>query len=320
MKEKKHKVRVMILKKYLLLVLTAMLMLVVAACGSSEEASKDTEQTGSEATVEMPDKLTMGFIPSQEADRIADTVKPLEAKLSEVLGIEVEARVMVDFVGLVEGMRTGHIDIGFLNPFGFVQAENRADVEVILKSVRNGSASYRAQFSVNADSDIHTIEDLLEAEGLAWYYPDTLSTSGFLFPAAHLMDIGVENLDAHFNQVVVGGHDSAIGAILDDVNAFATTFEDARDRFEAERPEIMDEIRVIGYTNEIPNDTISLRAGLPEELKEAITNAFLAFNDDEEMIQIMNEVYTWDAIEAATSEEYDVVRDVFAIFEDQLSQ
>ncbi|QOY38626.2 phosphate/phosphite/phosphonate ABC transporter substrate-binding protein [Anaerobacillus isosaccharinicus] len=311
----------MILKKYLLLVLTAMLMLALAACGSSETSKEESPATDAkEETVEMPTKLTMGFIPSQEADKIADTVKPLEEKLSEILGIPVEAQVMVDFVGLVEGMRTGQIDIGFLNPFGFVQAEDRAGVEVILKSVRNGSASYNAQFAVAADSDIHTIEDLVNNHGLVWAYADTLSTSGFLFPAAHLMGLGIENLDDHYTQIVVGGHDNAILAVLDGTADFATTFNDARTRLEGEYPTIMEDIRIIGYTDDIPNDTISVRAGLPVELKNAIREAFLAFNDDEEMITVMNEVYTWDAIAPAASEDYDIVREVFGLFKDQLSQ
>ncbi|RXI98398.1 phosphate/phosphite/phosphonate ABC transporter substrate-binding protein [Anaerobacillus alkaliphilus] len=313
------------MKKYLLLVLSAMLMFVLAACGSSETSTEEVPatETTTEATeevVEMPAKLTMGFIPSQEADKIADTVKPLEEKLSEILGIPVEAQVMVDFVGLVEGMRTGQIDIGFLNPFGFVQAEERAGVEVILKSIRNGSDSYQAQYAVAADSDIHSIEDLVEAHGLVWAYADTLSTSGFLFPAAHIMSLGVENLDDHFTQIVVGGHDNAILAVLDGTADFASTFDDARTRLEAEYPTIMEDIRIIGYTNPIPNDTISVRAGLPVELKEAIRTAFLAFNEDEDMMQVMNEVYTWSGIAPAASADYDVVRDVFNIFKDQLSQ
>lgn len=315
------------MKKYLLLILTAMLMMFVAACGGTEETKEETKAPTADETAkeeapatEMPEKLTMGFIPSQEADKIADTVKPLEEKLSEVLGVPVEAQVMVDFVGLVEGMRTGQIDIGFLNPFGFVQAEDRAGVEVILKSIRHGSDSYRAQFTVPADSEIQTIEDLVNAEGLVWAYPDTLSTSGFLFPAAHLMGLGIENLDDHFTQVVVGGHDNAIIALLDGSADFATSFEDARTRLEEENPTIMEDIRVIGYTNPIPNDTISVRAGLPPELKEAIREAFLSFNEDEEMLQVMNDVYTWTGIAPAESADYDIVREVFALFKDQLSQ
>lgn len=289
------------MKKYLLLVVAAMLM-VLAACSEKEEV------------------ITMGFIPSQEADKIADTVKPLEEKLSEILGVTVKAEVMVDFTGLVEGMRTGQIDIGFLNPFGFVQAEERAGVEVILKSVRNGSDSYVAQYAVPADSDIQTVEDLVEAQGLVWSYADTLSTSGFLFPAAHLMGLGIENLDDHFTQIVVGGHDNAILALLDGTADFATTFDDARTRLESEYPTIMEDIRIIGYTNPIPNDTISVRGDMSDELKEAIRNAFLAFNEDEDMMTVMYEVYTWDGIAPAASEDYDVVRDVFELFKDQLSQ
>lgn len=128
------------------------------------------------------------------------------------------------------------------------------------------------------------------------------------------------DLDNQFTHLVVGGHDSAIIALLEGSADFATTFEDARTRLEAEYANVMEDVRVIGYTDDIPNDTISVRKGLPEELKQQIREAFLAFNDDEEMLKVMNEVYTWDGIADAKSEDYDVVREVFGLFEDQLSQ
>ncbi|RXJ02771.1 hypothetical protein DS745_05530 [Anaerobacillus alkaliphilus] len=45
----------------------------------------------------------MGFVPSQDADKIADTVEPLAERLSEVLGVDIQAQVLVDYTGLVEG-------------------------------------------------------------------------------------------------------------------------------------------------------------------------------------------------------------------------
>lgn len=305
------------MKKLFLSIAMLMMILALAACGGGTEEAQPAEE---EAAGEEITELTLGFIPSQEADKIADTVEPLEAKLSEILGVPVKAEVMIDFVGLVEGMRTGKIDIGFLNPFGFVQAEKRADVDVLVKAIRRGEDSYVAQYTVPVDSELNSIEDIVNTPGLVWAYPDTLSTSGYLFPASQLMDMGVEDLNAHFSPLVVGGHDNAILALIDGQADFATTFSDARDVLEGDYPDVKDRLKVIGHTDPIPNDTLSVRGDLPEEWKQKIKEAFLSFNENEEMIAVMNEVYTWDGIAEASSEDYDVVRAVFEKFEADLAK
>nr|WP_245746117.1 phosphate/phosphite/phosphonate ABC transporter substrate-binding protein [Evansella caseinilytica] len=315
------------LKRLLFTGLLALILGTVAACGTAddEDSGTGTEPAGDETTDDSGDdnaaageeltKLTMGFVPSQDAAEIADTVQPLSERLSEILGVEVEAQVMTDYTGLVEGMRTQQIDIGFLPAFGFVQAEERADVEVILKSIRDGESTYRAQFTVAADSELESIDDLVNTEDLVWAFADLTSTSGFLFPAYLFLENDVDNLDTHFVQQPVGGHDNALIAVLDGQADFATTYEDARERIADERPEAMD-MKVIGFTDPIPNDTISLRSGFSEEWKQKIKDAFLSFNDDEDMIEVMMNVYNWTGIDEATSEEYQIVRDTYAEFQD----
>ncbi|WP_083512176.1 phosphate/phosphite/phosphonate ABC transporter substrate-binding protein [Amphibacillus sediminis] len=297
--------------------LTVLSILALVACGQDGEGQQADQ--GDDNDTEEVKELVMGFIPSQDAANIATTAEPLEEFLSEELGIPVRAEVMVDFSGLIEAMRTQKVDIGFLNPFGFVQAEDRADVEVILKSVRNGEESYVAQYTVPADSPIQSIEDIVETEGLVWAYADDLSTSGFLFPAKQLIDMGVEDLDAHFQRLSVGGHDNAMMQLIDGQADFATTFEDARDTLADEFEDVYDRLRVIGTTDPIPNDTISVRSELSDELKQQITDAFMSLNENEEMIDIMREIYTWDGVAVAESSDYDIVRDVFAQFEDDLA-
>jgi len=319
------------LRRFLLLFALVMVISVIAACGngesddSSSEGNEDSEAEGnteesSEESGEDIESLSMGFIPSSDAGNIATTAEPLEEFLSEELGIEVEAEVMVDYSGLIEAMRTQQVDIGFLAPFSFVQAEERADVDVILKSVRNGSESYVAQYVVHADSDIESIEDLVGQEGLVWAFPDTLSTSGYLFPAMQLKEMGVEELESHFDQLSVGGHDNAITQVYDGQADFATTFDDARVTVEEDLPDVMDQLKIIGHTDEIPNDTISVRSELPDDMKEQITDAFLSLNENEEMLDIMYEIYEWDGIAEAESEDYDIVRDVYAEFESDLNE
>lgn len=297
------------MKKALLVMFSVMMVFVLAACGNS---SGDGEIKS----------LKMGFVPSQDADKIADTVEPLSDKLSEILGVKVEASVMTDFVGLVEAMRTKQVDIGFLPPFGFVQGEERANVQVILKAVRDGEESYRAQYSIRNDADldhIQSLEDLVTAEGIRWAYADPTSASGFLFPASQLLGLGVEDLDAHFGQIVVGGHDTALIALLNGDADIATTYEDARDRVEQDYADVKERVRVLGFTEPIPNDTISLREGISDEWKQKIKDAFLSFNDDPEMIQIMSDVYNWTGIAEAKSEDYEIVRETYRNFEEQLS-
>ncbi|TMW70452.1 phosphate/phosphite/phosphonate ABC transporter substrate-binding protein [Alteribacter natronophilus] len=320
-------------KKFLSVTLGLAVATALTACGEGDDAEggadngtddgngEDTaEENGDEEAADDIDELIMGFVPSQDAGEIADTAQPLADRLSEELGVDVEASVMVDYVGLIEAMRTQQVDIGFLPPFGFVQAEDRAGAEVILKAERHGETSYKAQYTVPADSHLETVEDLANEEGLTWAYADDLSTSGFLFPASQQKEFGVEDLDAHFNRVTTGGHDNALIALYDGAADFATTFDDARDNLADEFPDVYDDLRVLGYTDPIPNDTISVRSELPEQWKEDIKAAFLSFSDDEEMLEVLDEIYNWTGIAEAATEDYDIVREVFAEFEDELSE
>lgn len=291
----------------------------LAACGGGDNGDGNGEEAGDNGQV---DQLTMGFVPSQDADEIATTVEPLQERLSEELGVEIDAEVMTNYTALVEGMRTQNIDIGFLPPFGFVQAEERAEVNVLLKAIRHGDDSYLAQFVVREDSDINDIDDIINSDPgeLTWSFGDVTSTAGYLFPASHLMDLGIEEVDEHFVQQTVGGHDNALQSLLDGQADFATTFDDARDNFADENPDIYDELTVIEYTDPIPNDTISVRSEMDEELAQEIKDVFLSFNDDEEMMEVMDEVYNWTGVTEASSEDYEIVRETYERFEDVVEE
>ncbi|WP_164671041.1 phosphate/phosphite/phosphonate ABC transporter substrate-binding protein [Virgibacillus doumboii] len=308
------------MKKFYSLLLVLGLSLVLAACGSSEDADSADGNSG-EGGGETPDTLVMGFVPSQDSDTIADTVKPLADQLSEVLGMPVEGKVMVDYNSLVEAMGANQVQIGFIPAFGYVLANEQYGVEVILKSERYGSGTYKAQYVVRADSGIESLEDL---EGKVWAFADKGSTSGYLFPANQLMqkfgyDTAAELETDFFSGVQqAGGHDTAAIAVYEGDADVATTFDDVRTELEEEYPDVMEKLKVIGYSDDIPNDTISVTKELDDELVKKIKEAFLGFNENEEMIKIMNEVYNWDAIIEASDEEYQVVKDTYKKFKDNI--
>ncbi|WP_283234570.1 phosphate/phosphite/phosphonate ABC transporter substrate-binding protein [Alteribacter keqinensis] len=295
---------------------------VMAACGADDDetANGDAEgDSGDDVQEQEFDELVMGFVPSTDSDQIASTVEPLTERLSEELGIEVDGRVMTNYSALVEAMGSGQVQIGFIPAFGYVLANERHDIEVILKSLRAGDDSYRAQYSVRADSGIESLEDL---EGKVWAFADSASTSGFLFPATQIRnDFGMTEDEFFGDMVETGSHDNALITVLEGGADVATTFEDAREVIEGDYPEVYDEengLIQLDFTEPIPNDTISVISELSEDMVNQIREAFLSFNDDEDMIEIMNEVYRWDGIAEAEDSEYDIVREAYDNFSDEV--
>ncbi|RNA70525.1 phosphate/phosphite/phosphonate ABC transporter substrate-binding protein [Alteribacter keqinensis] len=294
----------------------------MAACGADDDetANGDAEgDSGDDVQEQEFDELVMGFVPSTDSDQIASTVEPLTERLSEELGIEVDGRVMTNYSALVEAMGSGQVQIGFIPAFGYVLANERHDIEVILKSLRAGDDSYRAQYSVRADSGIESLEDL---EGKVWAFADSASTSGFLFPATQIRnDFGMTEDEFFGDMVETGSHDNALITVLEGGADVATTFEDAREVIEGDYPEVYDEengLIQLDFTEPIPNDTISVISELSEDMVNQIREAFLSFNDDEDMIEIMNEVYRWDGIAEAEDSEYDIVREAYDNFSDEV--
>ncbi len=150
------------MKKLVLLFVALLTMFVITACGSSDDTNgndsenEETENTNEETESEdaneaeasedaaseetdMPEEIIMGFVPSQDSETIADTVAPLADQLSEELGVPVEGKVMTNYTALVEAMGTNEVQIGFIPAFAYVLANEKHNVEVILKSERYGN-------------------------------------------------------------------------------------------------------------------------------------------------------------------------------------
>ncbi|CAM3827603.1 phosphate/phosphite/phosphonate ABC transporter substrate-binding protein [Alkalicoccus chagannorensis] len=281
--------------------------------------TNEEEQNDQEAAEERPEEITLGFVPSSDSDEIAATVEPLAEQLSDELGIDVEGTVLTNYSALVEAMGNGQVEVGFIPAFAYVLASERYDIESILKSVRDGEDSYRAQYVVRADSEFETLEDL---EGAEWAFVDVASTSGYLFPATQIRnDFGMNEEEFFGSMMEAGSHDNAAITVLEGNADVATTFEDARGIIEDDYPEVFDEetgLRVLDYTEPIPNDTISVIGELDDAFVEEIREAMLAFNDDDDMIDVMYDVYEWTGITEAEDSDYDIVRDAYGEFADEV--
>jgi phosphonate transport system substrate-binding protein len=313
--------------------------LVATACtGGGASPSADGGESSESQAAEMPDSLTLGFVPSREADALVDTIQPVADYLSEALGIPVEGFVSDDYTALVTAMESDQAQIGAFGPFSLIQARDRAGAEIILQSERFGSATYHTQFFTNnpdaycddepvvideetgwrncngtADADtgpvaVEKIADI--PEGTTVSFVEQASASGYIFPATIFLQNGIdpaEDIDALF----AGGHDSSVIAVCEGDAEVGVSFDDARTAAETEC-DLAENVVVFAYGPEIPNDGWAVSGSLPDELQEQIKQALLAYADTEEGAATLEAIYEITGLVEADQEAFAIVEEAAA--------
>lgn len=221
--------------------------------------------------------LVLAFVPSLDAHRVLATGSTLARMLEVATGYRIRAEVPTSYAATIEAMCAGRVDVAFLAPFAYVLGNHRCGADVRLVSIRANLPFYKSQILYRADLNVKSLADL---RGRRFAFVDPASASGYLFPAALLKKNGIDP-DRFFSQVIfAGGHDRVVLAIYTgSVDAGATfgdeVFSDARSRVEAQYRDVKDRVRVLMYTDPIPNDTVSFRRDLSEEIKEKTTRMLL---------------------------------------------
>ncbi|WP_334072381.1 MULTISPECIES: phosphate/phosphite/phosphonate ABC transporter substrate-binding protein [Paenibacillus] len=282
-----------------------------ASQGDAAKTDPAPENTGY-----VPEKLTVQFVPSQNADTLEAKAKPLEKLLSDKIGIPVEVSVSTDYNVIVEAMASKQVDVGFLPPTAYVLAKEKGAAEVILQAQRYGVKDetgeptdelvdfYKAMIIVKKDSPIQSVADL---KGKKIAYQNVTSSAGYVWPAASLMDAGLDPLK-DVEPITVKGHDQAVLAVLNgDVDA-AAIFQDARNIVKGDYPKVFEDTRVLTYTEKIPNDTISVRSDMSKEWIEKLQNAFIEIGKSEGGHKIISEIYTHEGYVKSQDSNFDVVR------------
>jgi phosphonate transport system substrate-binding protein len=283
--------------------------------------------------------FTVMFVPSVDAQTISSQAKEFESfvskKMSQLLygkdeGFYVKASVPTSYIAVVEAFGTNKVDFAVFNTFGYLLARDikKYPVEVVGTVTRAEirETTYKGQIITRADSGINSLEDL---KGKKFAFTDPASTSGFILPQALLNKKGIE-----LGEVVFGTrHDTVVTMVYQgQVDAGATYYSspdykmengkrveilnDARARVKTQFPDVFEKVKILAYTDDIPNEPWVVRTNLykdpamNEKVVKGVVDAIFEFATTEEGKKLVMDVATGHGLVKLTDDDYNKIRGI----------
>ena len=232
-------------------------------------------------------ELVFAVVPAENASGVTDRWQPFVAYLAKQLGTKVTLRVANDYAAVIEGQRAGNIHIGYYGPASFSRAlVTGVKITAFVIDVNSdGSKGYYSVFYVKSDSPYQTVQDL---KGKALGLVDPNSTSGYNMPLFTLNKEGI-NAEQFFSKVLVtGSHENAVLALQQGTVQTCANWWNAADDSNLTRmlnkgmikqadgsPAKVSDFRIILKSALIINSPTAYLDSLPQDLKTAITTAWL---------------------------------------------
>ena len=281
---------------YLLFALVTVLALLLPACGP---AALGTEEN----------PIIWAVVPSGETERVVTGFEEVAAMIFDETGLVVQPLVATEYAGVIEALCADppKAHMASLATFSYILASEKGCADVALVSVRFGSPVYNGQIFVREDSGINSVADLA---GKSVCRPDPLSTSGWIIPSITLKAAGIDP-DTDLSQVVdAGSHDASVAGVYNGDCDAGTSYVDARGTIEEDYPDVMDVIKVIEVSADIPNDGVQFVTGFDPEVRAQIVSALLAIAETEAGQEALDTAYSWNALEEHDDTFYDPFRQV----------
>ncbi len=294
------------------------------------------------------------FVPSVDAQVIVSGGELMAQALNEATGLHFAVSVPTSYAATIEEMCASPTDsIGFIPGLGYVLANQLCGVDVGFKAVRFGWDVYWAQILVQRDSDIDSLDDLNgkkwaypDAGSTSGYLAilpllaennvtpgETLEAGGHTGAVRAIYNGEADFASTFFSAPLKPegepewqlGDEPDIPADL--VESCAPSDDgsqllcgewrvlDARAGLREEAPDVIQKVRILTLSADIPNDTLSFSPEFPAALRDQIAAALVEFAQTEAWNESIGnqDFYGWTGINPASDEEYDVVRQMIEL-------
>ncbi len=261
----------------LIALLAPAFILSTTACTTQTASNTNPEPapTSQESPETPSSPLKIAFIINMNEAQIQEQQQAITKYLSQTLKQPVVLEGVPDYKAAVDLLVEEKVQIARLGPLTYVEAKRQnPEIEPIVAAINEatGRPWYKSAIIVNTDSAIKTLDDL---KGKRLGFVSPLSTSGYMFAAVHLLDLGF-NFDSDFASVeFFKSHDKTLAALLSgQVDAIVIELEIyAQGR---KSGKISDTYQVIWESEPIPESPIVVSQKLSPELINQLKEAFIA--------------------------------------------
>lgn len=266
--------------------------LALSACGVSQDSASSGANNSAAATctgksddsAKAPTELTLALVPSGDAKKLVDTVKPLESALTSRLGIPVHGVITADYQAAVEAIGSNQAQIGMLPSLQMSQACDKYGAKPALQTLRKSKSIYAAQLMTNNPSKYCKdtpaagpngmlycngtasgngpagVDQISKIKGAKVAMLSSASPAGYIFPVAAMKAQGLSVDDV--SPIKVTANDASVLAVYKGDAEVGFSYWDAREVVKKDNPDVGQKAVVFALTDEVPNDGVSMSSKL----------------------------------------------------------
>jgi phosphonate transport system substrate-binding protein len=264
--------------------------------------------------------IVITFVPSGDTGKITKAGTAIAKCLSQMTGLNINIEVGTTYTASIEAMGAEKAQVGFLNTFSVLLAEQKYGIIPALVVIRKyatndldsdkalgGQAEpfYKSQFIANNASRIKSIADL---KGKTFCFVDPKSTPGYIVPRIILKanginpdtDLKAENAGSNAN-VAIAVYKGDCDAGVTDINILT----DTATNMAATYPDIATKVSIFADTGRIPNDGMQFIKTLDPKLQAVIIEGMLTMANDPGGKIVLLSLYNYDSFQKVTPNFYD---------------
>lgn len=300
------------------------LLLALTACGTQQQSAAGPTSTKGAASAICtgksndqaadPTTLTLALVPSGDASKLVESVKPLEVALTARLGIPVKGVITQDYQAAVEAIGSDQAQIGMLPSLQMSQACAKYGAVPALQTQRHGKNSYAGQFFTNkpdkycsntpvkgANGMLYCngtetgagpagLDSITKVKGATVSLLQAASPAGYIFPVAALKKVGI-NIDKDIKVIQVTANDASVLAVYHGDAEVGTSYWDARSVVQKDVPDVGTKVVVFALTDMIPNDGVSLSSNLSKKWQTKIATALKEYASTPDGVKVLTAIY-----------------------------